>query len=177
MDEAYLGTIVLFAGNYAPMGWMFCDGQILNINQYNALFSLLGTTYGGNGTTTFALPDLRGRVPAGPRQGNGLIPINLGQALGSNTITLTTSQLPAHNHPLNANASATGRNIVPTPQNNYLAPNQDTSGNYAATADVQMNAQAIGIAGTATPAPVNNMQPTLGLNYIICCQGLYPARP
>ncbi|PZX17836.1 microcystin-dependent protein [Breznakibacter xylanolyticus] len=175
MEDAFVGSIVLFAGNFAPEGWLFCDGQLLPVNQYQTLYAVIGVTYGGDGRNTFALPDLRGRVPAGPRQGTGLTLINLGVKTGTNTNTLTTAQLPAHNHPLNANASATGRNIVATPQNNYPAPNQDTSGNYAATTDVQMNAQAIGATGTG--APVNNMQPTLGLNYIICWQGLFPVRP
>ena len=172
--EAFIATILLFAGNFAPLDWAFCNGQLLQINQYSALYSLLGTTYGGDGRTTFALPDLRGRVPAGFGQGPGLQSINLGQQIGINTNTLTIAQMPLHSHTLNANATATGRNLFPVPTNNYPAQNQDTTGNYAATTDVVMNQQAISSVGGNQS--VNNMQPTLGLNYIICLQGIYPTR-
>lgn len=172
--EPFIGEIIMFAGNFAPRGWAFCDGQLLPISSNQALFSILGTTYGGDGRTTFALPDLRGRVAAGPRSASGLQTINLGQHLGTNTNTLTVSELPAHNHTLNANGSATGRNTVTTPTNNFPAQNQDASGNYAATTDEIMNSQAIGMTGNNRP--VNNMQPTIGLNYIICMEGIYPSR-
>lgn len=173
MDE-YMGIIKLFAGNYAPRGWEFCNGQILQISQYQALFSILGTVYGGDGRTTFALPDLRGRVPAHCGQGAGLQLISQGQRLGTNTNTLTLVQLPSHTHSLNANAGASGRSLSISPANNYPAQNQDGSGNYATTCDVQMNPQAIG--NTGGNIPVNNMQPSLGLNYIICMDGIYPPR-
>lgn len=174
MDE-YLGIIKLFAGNFAPRGWEFCNGELLQISQNQALFSILGTIYGGDGRTTFALPDLRGRVPAHCGQGIGLQPILQGQELGINANILTIAQLPVHSHLLNANASASGRSLSTSPANNYPAQNQDGTGNYAGTCDVQMNSQAIGTTGGNTP--VNNMQPTLGLNYIICVEGLYPQRP
>src|SRR6476469_8745709 len=99
MAEPFLGSIIIFGGNFAPKGWAMCNGQILAINQNTALFSLLGTTYGGNGTTTFALPDLRGRVPVGMGQGPGLSPMTEGQVGGTETVTLTVNQLPNHNHP------------------------------------------------------------------------------
>lgn len=175
MDDAFIGSIVLFAGNFAPVGWAFCNGQTLQINQYQALYSLLGITYGGDGRTTFALPDLRGRVPAGTGTVTGLQTINLGNKLGTNTNTLTPAQMPAHSHPLNANATTTGRSLLPIPTNNFPALNQDGSGNYAPTAGVVMNPTAIGNSGNGQP--VNNMQPTLGLNYIICLVGIYPMRP
>ena len=174
MDEAYIGSIVLFAGNFAPSGWAFCNGQIMPIAQYSAVFALLGTTYGGDGVSTFALPDLRGRVPAHSGQGAGLQPIGLGEKIGTNTNTLTVGQMPMHSHVVNANATAAGRNLQALPTNNFPAQNQDASGNYAATSDVQMNPATIGFAG-ANQA-VNNMQPTLGLNYIICLQGMWPPR-
>src|SRR6478672_10112699 len=98
MSEPFLAEIIMFAGNFAPRGWAFCQGQILSIAQNTALFSLLGTTYGGNGQTTFALPDLRGRVPVGTGQGPGLSNYDLGQVSGSESVTLTVSQMPAHNH-------------------------------------------------------------------------------
>ena len=173
--EAFIASILLFAGNFAPSGWAFCNGQLLQIIQYQALYALIGTTYGGDGRTTFGLPDLRGRVPAGIGQAPGLQNINLGQQIGSNTNTLTIAQMPLHSHTLNANATATGRNLFPVPTNNYPAQNQDTTGNYAATTDVAMNQQAI--ASVGGNQSVNNMQPTLGLNYIICLEGIFPPRP
>ncbi len=172
MDEAFIGTIVLFGGNYAPRGWAFCNGQLMPISQYNAVFAILGTMYGGDGMQTFALPDLRGRVPAHVGIGPGLQKIIQGEALGTNTNTLNVSQLPSHNHLLNANIGTTGRNLLPSPQGNFLAQNQDGSGNFASTTDAQMNPQAIGYMGTNSP--INNMQPTLGLNYIICLEGIVP---
>jgi microcystin-dependent protein len=174
MYEAFIGSIVLFAGNYAPKGWAFCNGQIMPIAQYQAVFSLLGTTYGGDGRITFALPDLQGRVPAHSGQGAGLQPIGLGEKIGTNTNTLTVGQMPMHSHAVIANATAAGRNLQALPTNNFPAQNQDASGNYATTADVQMNPATIGVTG-ANQA-VNNMQPTLGLNYIICLEGIYPPR-
>src|SRR5436305_2548610 len=101
MADAYIGEIRMFAGNFAPRGWATCDGQILPIAQNTALFSLLGTQYGGNGQTTFALPDLRGRVPIHYGQGPGLSPYDIGEAAGTETITLTQNEIPAHSHTLN----------------------------------------------------------------------------
>lgn len=98
MSEPFIGQIVMFAGNFAPRGWAFCQGQIMSIAQNTALFSILGTTYGGNGQTTFALPDLRGRVPAGTGQGPGLPDVTMGEMAGSPSVTLTINNLPAHNH-------------------------------------------------------------------------------
>ena len=147
MYEAFIGSIVLFAGNYAPKGWAFCNGQIMPIAQYQAVFSLLGTTYGGDGRITFALPDLQGRVPAHSGQGAGLQPIGLGEKIGTNTNTLTVGQMPMHSHAVIANATAAGRNLQALPTNNFPAQNQDASGNYATTADVQMNPATIGVTG------------------------------
>ncbi|PUA26617.1 MAG: phage tail protein [Cellvibrio sp. 79] len=98
MSEPFIGEIIMFAGNFAPRGWALCQGQLLSIAQNTALFSILGTTYGGNGQTTFGLPDLRGRVPTGQGQGPGFPPVVLGEAAGTPTVTLTTNQLPTHNH-------------------------------------------------------------------------------
>ena len=102
MSDPYIGEIILFAGNFAPRGWAFCQGQILSIAQNTALFSILGTTYGGNGQTTFALPDLRGRVPVGTGQGPGLPSVNLGEQAGEPAHTLIATEMPAHNHPAQA---------------------------------------------------------------------------
>ncbi|MGQ1946265.1 phage tail protein [Geofilum sp. OHC36d9] len=172
--EAFLGTIILFAGNFAPQGWAFCNGQLLPVAQYSALFSLLGEVYGGDGRVTFGLPDLRGRVPVHVGQGAGLQTVYLGQQIGLNTNTLTTSQMPAHNHSLNANATLAGRNVQLLPSNNFVCQNQDGTGNFAPSADAEMNTASVGISGQNQP--VNNMQPSLGVNYIICLEGVYPPR-
>jgi microcystin-dependent protein len=127
--EEYIGTIKLYAGNYAPHGWAFCTGQLLPISQNTALFSVLGTNYGGDGRVTFGLPDLRGRVPVGAGQGNGLQYVELGAKAGSETVTLTAQ------------------------------------------------AAAAGTVSVASSQPHNNVQPSLGLNFIICMHGLYPRRP
>jgi microcystin-dependent protein len=168
MSEPFYGEIVLFAGNFAPRGWAFCDGQLLSIAQNTALFSLLGTTYGGNGQTTFALPDLRGRTPIGPRQGPGLSNRDLGQQVGEENVTLTVNQLPAHNHPLRGSDGAVNStkptSAVPAKGGSYSTANPN----------VTMHPQAAGISGGSQPH--DNMQPSLGLNYIICIEGIYPSR-
>lgn len=170
--DAFIATILLFAGKFAPTGWAFCNGQLLSISQYQALYSLLGTTYGGDGVKTFGLPDLRGRVPVGTGQGIGFPVITLGQQFGTLTNTLTQAQMPMHSHLLGCNESATGRNLLATPTGNFPAPNQDGSGNFAATTEKVMNQGVISVAGGSQP--VNNAQPSLGLNYIICLNGIYP---
>src|SRR5215212_11299169 len=113
MSEPFLGQIMMFAGNFAPRGWAFCSGQILPIAQNTALFSILGTTFGGNGQTTFALPDLRGRAPVGPGQGPGLSNIDLGQPSGTENVTLISSQMPIHNHSVNCDPTGSGA-LIPT---------------------------------------------------------------
>lgn len=179
MDE-FLGIIKLFAGNFAPRGWAFCQGQLLAISQNTALFSILGTTYGGDGRTTFALPDLRGRVPVGFGSGPGLPSFEQGQTGGEVAHTLLQPELPAHTHALavsNANAS------VSTPaQGNTIATPGAMSGRefiptlgYTNTPpNTALNPQSVGVAGSSMPH--NNMQPYLGLNYIICLEGIYPSR-
>src|SRR3954468_6215940 len=117
MSEPFLAEIVMFAGNFAPRGWAFCNGQILSIAQNTALFSLLGTTYGGNGQTTFALPDFRGRAPIHWGQGTGLTAVNIGEVAGSNSASLTIQNMPAHNHPVAASDAA---GTVATPTGNFL---------------------------------------------------------
>jgi microcystin-dependent protein len=173
MSEPFIGQITLFAGNFAPRGWAFCQGQILAIAQNTALFSILGTTYGGNGTTTFALPDLRGRVAIQQGQGPGLPPYQLGQVGGEPTVTLTTNQMPMHNHTLNVDPNS-GDQI--TPQGHVLAA--EASGAAAVYSAAQpaaaMNPAAIGMAGGNQPH--DNMQPYLALNYIIATAGVFPSR-
>lgn len=177
--EGYIAEIRLFAGNFAPRGWAFCQGQILSIAQNTALFSLLGTTFGGNGTTTFALPDLRGRVPIGPGQGPGLPSYTLGQMAGEPTHTLIQTEMPAHNHTSQVQVNVSSNTgVTRDPIDNFLAASG--SGNIYDTASdgSRMNANAtqvtIGIAGGSQPH--NNMQPYNAINYIICMEGIYPSR-
>ncbi|GAA4453619.1 tail fiber protein [Nibrella saemangeumensis] len=170
--EAFIASIILFGGTYAPRGWAFCQGQILSIAQNTALFALLGTTYGGNGQTTFALPDLRGRVPIHPGQGPGLSPYSLGQMGGFETTTLLTANLPAHTHTLKA-FSENGDKA--SPQSNFLAATGGLDPEYRTTgSEIPMAAGAIGMTGGNQP--FNNIQPYLALNYIICLQGIFPSR-
>lgn len=188
--EPILGEIKLFAGPFAPNGWFYCDGSILSIAQNTALFSLLGTTYGGNGTSTFALPDLRGRVPvhAGSGPGPGLQQVVLGQVGGTATNTLNTQNMPAHNHPLAGTAqlmaaNTNGDSIAPTGVLSIVNDGQRSPTQHqmysTATPDTKLSTAGItgdtGISGSNMP--VNNMQPFLGLNYIIAWQGIYPQRP
>jgi microcystin-dependent protein len=173
-SESYLGCIFLFAGNFAPRGFALCQGQIISIAQNTALFSLLGTTYGGNGQTTFALPDLRGRAAVGAGQGPGLPNYALGEVTGSPTVSLTISEMPAHNHLVSASQNADSTN----PQACF--PGNDSRGGsplniYSTTADTTlMNPAAVQPAGGSQPFSVQN--PILALNYIICTQGLFPSR-
>jgi microcystin-dependent protein len=171
MTTPMIAEIRLFAGNFAPRGWALCHGQILSIAQNTALFSLLGTTYGGDGRTTFALPDLRGRVPVGQGQGPGLSPNSLGQQGGAETHTLTSSEMPAHNHPTQSNKATNDAATTSRPNGKVPA----AGGAYADTSDGSaLDPDLIGAAGGSQPH--NNMQPHLALNYIIALQGIYPSR-
>jgi microcystin-dependent protein len=182
MDEAYIGAIVLFAGNFAPRGWAFCDGSLQQIAQNQALFSILGTTYGGNGQTTFALPNLMGRVAVGAGNGAGLPPVPAGQAAGAASVTLTTQQMPAHTHTQQfANVLSTTNSPAGNVVSQITAADGDgialTASGYApATSALVAGApQAISPAGGSQPVGI--MQPYLGMNYIICLNGVYPSRP
>lgn len=166
--EPLIGSIMMFAGDFAPQGWALCDGQLLPISQNQALFSIIGTTYGGDGKTTFALPDLRGRVPVQQGTGSGLSHYGLGAKGGRETVTLTVTNLPAHNHSCSA---STGE------------PDEGTAGGYAladskiysSTAPSQaMNPNVIGQTGGNQPVDVR--QPSLAINFIIALVGLYPQR-
>ncbi|WP_224371934.1 phage tail protein [Hyalangium versicolor] len=175
MSEPFVGEIRLFSGNFAPRGWAFCEGQLLSIAQNQALFAILGTTYGGNGQTTFALPDLRGRYPMQPGQGPGLSPRTLGEQGGVETVTLVANQMPAHNHSLAANG-AQGDQF--SPQGTVPAVIIDSTGQpvnaYSNTANATMAAQAMSLAGGSQPH--NNMSPFLCINFIIALQGVFPSR-
>ena len=171
-QEPILGEIRMFAGNFAPYGWAFCQGQLLPIAQNTALFSLLGTTYGGDGRTTFALPDLRGRAPIGFGQGPGLSYKDLGQQFGTETVTLTTAQMPAHSHTVNAVTSEGNQNL---PTNSLPANTKTLDKEYSdAASNTTMKSGMIGITGSSQP--VNISQPSLGVNFIIALQGIYPSR-
>lgn len=182
--EGYLAEIRMFAGNFAPRTWAYCQGQLLSITQNTALFSLLGTVYGGDGRVSFALPNLAGRVPVGTGNGPGLPPVELGQVGGSDTNILTINQLPQHTHAATATvtpaASTGGRGVTTTnvPTNNY--PVQTSEGNniYTTAHNVVMGQSPVNVTvqTAGSSEPVNNMQPFLGMNYIICTEGLFPSR-
>jgi len=180
--EGVIGEIRMFAGNFAPRGWALCEGQLLPISSNQALFSILGTTYGGDGRTTFALPDLRGRVPLGPGQGAGLSIRKLGQKEGSESNTLSEQQMPAHTH--NAKASVrpranSGEPDEADPVRNYPAVlNLDAETGYAKRANTKMGRSRVKISidNTGESNPVNNMQPWLAVNFILCLEGIYPSR-
>ena len=173
MSTPYLGEIRMFAGNFAIRGWALCNGQLMSISTNTALFSILGTTYGGNGITTFALPDLRGRVPIHWGQGNGLSNYVLGEQIGSENVTLLSSQMPIHSHPVNAVASG-GNQASPT-GNLPAIESTGTSLNYSnGAANTTMNPTAIGTAGGSTPVPL--IQPVLSVTFIIALQGIFPSR-
>jgi microcystin-dependent protein len=167
-SNPYLGEIFLVPYNFAPRGYAFCQGQILPIAQNTALFSLLGTTFGGNGQTTFALPDLRGRCALSAGQGPGLSNYDLGEVTGTESVTLTSQQMPAHNHALNGVDDDPNSSLV----TGHLLANTNTYSKGAASA--AMNATAVGQAGGNQPHV--NLQPLLVLNYCIALEGIYPSR-
>ena len=170
-QAGFIGQVKLFSGNFAPRGWHDCDGSLLPIAQHQALFSLIGTIYGGDGQTTFALPDLRGRAVVGAGQGPGLSPYTLGQSSGVESVTLTSSQIPAHSHALQAAATL---GATASPAGAVPAASPDGVGAYAATPDATMHAAAFENAGGTQPHP--NMKPFLAIRYIICLEGIYPPR-
>ena len=166
----YLGEIMLIAGGYAPRGWALCNGQLLPINQNQALFSLLGTTYGGNGQTTFALPDLRDRVPIHFGDGPGLTVRALGERSGESAHTLTVAEIPAHTHLVRA-SSALATSV--TPAGMYAARNPAAYAQYVvASPDVVMTATG----ATGGNQAHENLQPCLGLNFCIALQGVFPSQ-
>ncbi len=173
--EPFLGQLMLVGFNYAPKGWALCNGQLLSIAQNTALFSLLGTTYGGDGMTTFALPDLRGRAPLHFGQGPGLSNYVQGEASGTENVTLLTTQLPAHNHPIMANSGTGNTNspegALPAGFGTSLPPEGPWTNGGANTT---LAANAVGPSGGSQPH--SNMQPFLVLNWIIATEGIYPSR-
>ncbi|TCD02739.1 phage tail protein [Pedobacter psychroterrae] len=181
--EPYIGEIKLFAGDFAPRGWFFCDGTLLDINYYQKLFSLIQTYYGGNGQTNFALPDLRGRAPVQPGQGPNLkVNYGLGQQGGKEEVILSQQQMPAHSHSLKA-VSAGANQFAP--ENNYLSITLDktteqptNSYNDATVAGVTFgNLHTASVVPAGGSTPVNIVSPVLAINYIIAWEGIYPSRP
>jgi len=173
VSNPFLAEIRIFTGNFAPKGWALCDGQLMPISQNTALFSLLGTTYGGDGKSNFALPNMQGSAPMQPGQGAGLSLRDLGETGGEQTVTLLQTEMPAHSHGVQA-ATAGG---LPGPGNNTWGSGlRGHPGSYAAASGstVQMNAFGTSIAGGNLPH--NNMPPFLGLTFIIALQGVFPAR-
>lgn len=170
MSEPFIGEIRMFAGNFAPRGWAFCDGQSLSIAQYSALFSLLGTIYGGDGRTDFRLPDLRGRAPIHQGQGPGLTNRLIGSRGGTETVTLTTAQIPAHTHELQASAS---RATSKDPTGKMPASTRKASYNLGIG---DLSESAMETDNTGGNQPHNNMQPFLPVQYIIALIGIYPSR-
>jgi microcystin-dependent protein len=167
--EPFIGEIRMFGGNYAPRDWAFCNGQLLQISQYTTLFAIIGTTYGGDGRTTFALPDLRGRVPLHPGQGPGLSRRSLGQRGGTESTTLSVNQMPSHTHVAQANS---GDGDSSTPEGNFWAK---SGADYHTAYNANMSPGAI--ANTGGSQAHENMQPYLGIHFIIALEGIFPSRP
>lgn len=182
-QDCFLGEIKMFGGNFPPRGYAQLDGQTLQISQHTALFSILGTTYGGDGRSTFRLPDMRGRAPVHAGSGPGLSDRRLGQSGGTEENTLTTANLPSHSHTATTTAtlratSASGRDNAP--EGNVLADDGADRIYSDATADVAMGSTAIEATTVVSAAggglPVNNIQPFQAINYIICLSGIFPSR-
>ncbi len=179
--EGTLAEIRMFAGNFAPRGWQFCNGQLLPIAQWTAVFALVGTTFGGDGQTTFGVPDLRGRIPVGTGNGAGLPSVTLGEMSGTNTTTLLSANLPAHNHTVTGNiamqavtdgtlgSDATGR--YSGPGSFYATPASPPDVTGMAPVAINLTTS---IAGSSSPVSI--MQPYGGMNYIFCVEGIFPSR-
>ena len=173
MADPFVAEIRIFPFNFAPKGWAWCDGQLLPISQNTALFSLLGTTYGGDGKSTFALPDLRGRAPMHPGQGSGLSPHQLGEMGGVEAVTLQQSEMPAHTHVLQANAAPADLQL-PGPTR---SPARSTGGNaYAATTSQLTPLAPEALTPTGGSAPHNTMMPFTAVSFCIALQGVFPPR-
>jgi microcystin-dependent protein len=172
MSEAFVGEIKMFAGNFAPRGYALCDGQLLAVSQNDALFSLYGTIYGGDGKTTFGLPDLRGRIPLHQGQGPGLSQRKLGSKGGAESVTLTLNEIPSHNHPVEGTSDMASDETL---NGKVMAGSQ--GGNFYHN-DVSTSAQLENgvIANTGGSRSHNNMMPTLCINFIVALVGIYPSR-
>lgn len=173
MSEPFIGEIVMFGGNFAPRSWAQCDGQLMPISQNTALFSILGTTYGGNGQTTFGLPDMRGRSPMHQGQGPGLTPRSLGEQGGSENDTLTLNQLPAHNHPMQCTGNAAD---LDSPVNAIPAKDAASVTGYYSSGNPTANMKVSTIGNSGGNQPHSLVHPFLAVNFIICLFGVFPSR-
>lgn len=173
MSNPFLAEVRIFAGNFAPKGWALCNGQLMSISQNTALFSLLGTTYGGDGKSTFALPNFQGSAPMQQGQGPGLSLRDLGEIGGEQAVTLLQSEMPVHNHTFTVGTGSRGE--VSSPSNNVPANAPSGSAMYStAASNTSMSPQALSLSGGSQPH--NNMMPYLCLTFIIALQGVFPAR-
>lgn len=177
--EGTIGEIRMFGGNFGPRGWALCQGQTLNISQNTALFSILGTTFGGNGQTTFMLPDFRGRLAVGAGNGPGLKPYSLGEVGGNENVTLTIQNMPSHNHGVTGTVSLpslndTGNNESP----DGTFPASNGTNQYSNAPDSNMGALKVNLqtALNGGNVPVAILQPYLAMNYIVCLEGIFPSR-
>lgn len=173
--DGYLGEIKMFAGTYAPAGWVYCWGQMLNITQYQSLYAIVGVQFGGDGQTTFGVPDLRGRVPVGAGTGPGLTPRLPGQMGGQEHVTLAETQIPQHTHNVRCDITSSTRSLKSTPQDN-LPANFSSGAGYGAdeTGNPVMKSDMLSSVGSGQPH--ENMPPWECLNYIICVEGNWPPR-
>ncbi len=182
MSEPFLGEMRMVGFNFAPNGWAFCQGQMMAISQNSALFALLGTMYGGNGQTTFGLPDLRGRSPVGMGQGPGLTQVTQGELSGTENVTLLTTNMPAHNHPTTVQVAGTATSPINTPSatNSVLGASVSNGPGSASiwstemSSPVQMSGVQSGLAGGSQPVGIRN--PFLGVNFVIALEGIFPSR-
>jgi microcystin-dependent protein len=177
--DAFIGEIRLMGFGIVPRGWLACQGQLLAINQNQALFSLLGTTYGGNGQTTFGLPDLRGRAIVNQGAGTGLSPYSMGQRAGTESATLLLNQIPSHGHTVSGTLKASTGPESNSPVNAYPAATEDGSGSYSsATSNAAMSSGTVtgSTAANGGSQGHENRQPVLVMNYCICTQGYFPSR-
>ena len=172
MSEPFIAEIRIFAGNFAPRGWAFCNGQLLPLSQNTALFSLIGTTYGGDGRSTTALPNLEGRVPMHPGRGPGLTSRRLGERLGVETVTLTEAQIPSHTHTLRA-SSRRARDEFPSNTASMAEAGETT---YAPGSSSASDLSSSALSTTGGGQAHTNLQPFLAMNFIIALVGLYPSR-
>lgn len=172
MSDPFVAEIRIFSGNFPPKGWAFCNGQLLPISQNTALFSLLGTTYGGDGKTNFALPNLQGNMPMGQGNGPGLTPRSLGEVGGESTHTLTSAEMPSHSHAVQTSVAADS--VQPSPTAMLARSSDNASLYHGPTNMVAMSPSAVQTNGSGWAH--NNMPPVLALSFIIALQGIFPAR-
>lgn len=177
--EGYLSEIRIFAGNFPPRGWAFCNGSQLAISSFDALYALIGTTYGGDGVNTFNIPDLRGRVPVGTGQGPGLPAVALGQVMGTESTTMTTSQMPAHNHVASGSLAIPvykGAGNIGSPTDAVLAGLNSAYSSAGQDGALKPQIVSLTVSSTGGNTPFSIIQPYLTTNYIICIEGIFPSR-